>query len=135
MGAGIVAMISITLYLAIAQSLAVLQVTRENLRATQILAEKLEVIRLCSWDQINQAGFLPTNFTADFYPSGSQGTKGVRYNGTVTITQPAIAETYAGNMKLVTLNLTWVSSKIQRQREMRTYVSRYGLQNYVYPIK
>jgi Tfp pilus assembly protein PilV len=56
MAAGLIGVISVTLYIAIAQGFAATQVARENLRATQILQEKMETIRLYGWDQINVPG-------------------------------------------------------------------------------
>ena len=86
MGSGLLGVLSITLYLAIGQGFAVLQVTRENLRATQILQEKMETIRLYSWDQLNQPGFVPATFTNYFDPSGSPGHQGAVFRGTTIVT-------------------------------------------------
>ena len=36
---------------------------RENQRATQIILEKVETIRLYSWSQVNSYGFIPTIFS------------------------------------------------------------------------
>ena len=44
-----------------------LQLVRENQRATQIILEKVETIRLYNWDQVNLNGFIPTTpFTCVF---------------------------------------------------------------------
>src|SRR5262245_33854388 len=53
------------LYGAFVSGLGVLRVTRENLRATQILEERMEVIRLIKWDNV-APGFIPTTFTAPY---------------------------------------------------------------------
>ena len=135
MGSGLLGVLSITLYLAIAQGFAVLQVTRENLRATQILQEKMETIRLYSWDQLNQPGFVPATFTNYFDPSGSPGHQGAVYRGTTIVTNAPVSDTYAADLKLVSVQMTWTSSNSTRRRSMQTFVSRYGLQNYVYPLK
>src|SRR5262245_44575945 len=51
----------------------VLQSTRENLRATQIMMQKAEAIRLCTWSQLNNV-----SFTEDYNPlSGSTNSSGV----------------------------------------------------------
>src|SRR5688572_4038506 len=42
------------------------QWTRENARATQLMEEKLDTLRLYSWDQINTPGFIKTNFVGTF---------------------------------------------------------------------
>src|SRR6266487_2661671 len=50
-----------------------MRMARENLRATQIMLEKVETIRLYSWDQVNNKnGFnIPTDFTATYDPQGT----------------------------------------------------------------
>ena len=135
MSSGLLAVMAVTLYMAIAQGFAVAEVARENLRATQILQEKMETIRLYSWDQVNQPGFIPSAFTNYYDTSGSSGNKGLVYEGTVLVTNAPIKESYAGNLRWVNIQVTWTSSNIRRQRSMQTYVSLYGLQNYVYPLK
>ncbi len=126
----------VTLYLGMTQGFGIVQVARENLRATQILQEKMETIRLYTWDQITTAGFIPPTFTEPFYPgAGSQTNQGVSYQGTMTIGDvpaPLSAASYASDLKLVVVQVNWTSGKVQRQREMRTLVSHYGLHNYIY---
>jgi len=125
----------VSLYLGMTQGFGIVQVARENLRATQILQEKMETIRLYTWDQINTAGFIPPTFTAAFYPAGSQTNQGATYQGTVTISDvppPLSTASYAKDMKMVVVQVNWQSGNIQRNRDMRTLVSHYGLHNYIY---
>src|SRR6185503_14563098 len=68
------------LYVAFSSGFQFVQLCRENQRAGQILTEKLETIRLYTWDQVNTSGFVPTNFTATFYPP-SQTNSGLVYAG------------------------------------------------------
>src|ERR1043166_7982733 len=42
---------------------------RETVRATQIMEEKLDPIRLYSWDQITTPGFITNQFYAPFSPA------------------------------------------------------------------
>jgi len=110
-----------------------IQLDRENSRATQIMLEKTELLRLYNWDQITGADtntFVPTNFTAPFYPDTNSG--GFVYSGTVVITNVPIASTYSNDMRMVTITLNWASGHATRTRSMATWVSRYGLQNYLY---
>jgi hypothetical protein len=112
-----------------------IQLAREDERATQIMAERMEVVRLLSWDQlVNLPGYVPTNFTASYSiasptnaPASSQ-----MYTGTVAVVNVPISESYAGNMRQIQITLTWQSEGLTHTRSMSTYVSRYGLQNYVY---
>jgi len=132
--AAIIGVQFVTLYLGMTQGFGIVQVARENLRATQILQEKMETIRLYTWDQITNNGFIPTTFAASFYPAG-QTNQGLNYQGTMTISNvpaPLSNASYASDLKLVVVQVNWTSGNVQRQRDMRTLVSHYGLQNYIY---
>jgi hypothetical protein len=135
MAAGLIGVISVTLYIAIAQGFAATQVARENLRATQILQEKMETIRLYGWDQINVPGFIPVAFTNWYYPAAPANERGAVYLGTTIVTNTPFNSSYADEMKWVTVQIAWTSNNIRRERSMQTFVSHYGLQNYVYPLK
>jgi hypothetical protein len=118
----------------------IIRLDRENSRAGQILLEKMELVRLYNWEQINNGwstnvydptnASVPATFTAPFYPDGANG--GFLYTGTVTIITAPITETYADDLRSATVALTWASGNMTRTRSMTTYVSRYGLQNYIY---
>ena len=141
----------VSLYTGIASSYGVVSISRENLRGNQILLEKMETIRLYSWDQINSNGFIPPTFTAEFFPrtitnligtnvDGSPkystfsdtGGGGVSYYGTVTVTNAEVSSQYATNMRLVIVTLTWTNKGIERVRELQTLISANGLQNYIF---
>lgn len=121
----------VSLYAGFSTGFAVVQLARENLRAVQILQEKMETIRLYTWEQINTAGFIPANFTDVFY-SSTQSASGLVYTGTVSVASAPITETYSNDLKLITVEVNWASANVSRKREMSTLVSRYGLQNYIY---
>ena len=130
----IIGVMVVSLYAGFSSGFAVIQLARENLRATQILQEKTETIRLYTWEQINSNGFIPPKFTAPFYAASTNtnSNSGLVYSGTLSITDAPITESYAKHLKLITVTVDWTSGNVNRQREMKTYVSRYGLQNYVY---
>jgi hypothetical protein len=117
-------------YGAFVSGLGILRTTRENLRATQILEERMEVIRLIRWDDV-RPGFIPRTFTAA-YEGPNTSTEGSLYQGTVTVTNAPISEKYAGDLRMIQVDLTWKSGKVWRKRQMTTYVSKYGLQNHIY---
>ncbi|MGZ8900802.1 MAG: type IV pilus modification PilV family protein [Limisphaerales bacterium] len=121
----------VSLYSGISSGFAVIQLARENLRATQILQEKMETIRLYTWDQINTPGFVPTNFVENFFTVGTN-VSGLSYTGRVTITSTPFSASYSNELKSVKVRLQWASAKIVRTREIETLVTRQGLQNYVY---
>ncbi len=107
------------------------RMSQENDRATQILLEKTESIRLCNWDQINSNGFIPATFSATYDPSGGTN-QGITYNGTLRIAPAPVAASYSNDLLEVTVQLNWTTGGLARQRELTTYVSRYGLETYVY---
>jgi len=118
----------IALYAGITSSFFTLRLAREDARATQIMLEKMEVIRLCTWEQINSNNFIPTSFTTFYYPAA---TNGLAYTGTVTITNTPFSLEYTGDMKLITVQISWVTQGLARNRKISTYFSRYGVQNYL----
>lgn len=143
-----VSILFVSLYGGIASGFAVVKLARENLRANQIIVEKMETLRLYSWDQINSNGYIPPTFTASFFPSiitnlvetgngtetttTSFGNSGITYYGRVTITNAPVSIQYSNNMRLVTVTLNWTNGNVGRTRELQTLVSQNGLQNYVY---
>jgi hypothetical protein len=113
----------------------VLQNTREDLRATQIMMQRLEAIRLCTWSELSAF-----TFQESYDPlSGTNQSGGAKYFGNVTI-DPASSvpntASYAPNMCQVTVNLTWTNYNLNvpviHNRQMQTQVARYGLQNYIW---
>jgi hypothetical protein len=132
-GIAIMAIMFLTLYLGFTQGFGVVQGSRENLRAIQILQQQAEVIRLYTWEQVDPAsGWIPATTTWTFYPLGGTGANGITYTGTVNIAAAPMTESYAADNKLVTFALTWKSGNVQRQRRISTLVSKYGLHNYIY---
>ncbi len=142
----IVGVLFLSLYGGITSGFAVVNLARENLRANQIVLEKMETIRLYTWDQINSNGFIAPTFTASFYPplpvegdgtgsntdSTSTEDMGLIYYGTVAITNAPVSPAYSDQMKLVIVTLTWTNGNVPRQRQMQTLISEYGMQNYIY---
>src|SRR5262245_45144004 len=59
----ILAIIAAALISSINYGMFAMRLARENSRATQIILEKLESIRLYDWYQVNSNGFVPTTFT------------------------------------------------------------------------
>jgi prepilin-type N-terminal cleavage/methylation domain-containing protein len=125
----------VSLYAGISSGFAVARVARENLRATQILAERMEVIRLIKYDDVN-LGFVPATFTAPFYVNAdtNAASAGLMYTGTVTIGDAPLSDgaTYSNDLRMIQINLNWVSGHVTRMRQMTTFASRYGLQGYVF---
>ncbi len=130
-GMGVIGTVTVALFSGFTSGFFTMQMARENQRATQIMLEKAETIRLYSWDQINTAGFIPTSFTATYDPQATNA-QGLTYNGTLTISNCPISSSYADDMKMITIRLDWRTGSLDRSREMVTYIARHGLQNYIY---
>lgn len=119
------------LYLAMGQGMAVIQSARENLRATQIMQEASEVLRLYSWAQVN-GNYVPNKFTSTFDPLATTNSRGTVYYGTITIQTAPITESYSNDIRLVTVSVNWTNKQVGHSRSLQTMVSQYGIQNYTY---
>ena len=137
-GLAILATVGGALMTGIANGFFTMQMARENLRATQIMLEKVETIRLYDWDQITNSGvilgtnsFIPVNFTNYYDPNGAS--HGTVYSGTMAITPATlINSSYSNEMRQVTVTLNWMTVNHPRSRTFTTFISRDGLQNYIY---
>src|SRR5205085_6055670 len=79
----IVALMLTSLYGSFASGFGTLRISRENLRATQIMTKRLEIIRLCTFEQLTNTAYYPSTFTESFDPKDdATHTGGLLYNGT-----------------------------------------------------
>jgi hypothetical protein len=140
MGAMMVTISFVSLYAGMSGGFAVTKVARENLRATQIMLERMEGIRLYNWEQLIYSNWIPPRFTNYYYPLTNAGeSRGIPYVGTFTITSatfPSPEPTYATNMRKITVQVWWTNSlgtnQVVRTRKMETMVGRIGLQSYIF---
>lgn len=116
----------------------IIKMSRENTRATQIMIEHMEICRLYKWkDLTNTGGFLNTNpMPVAYYPVGI-GTSSIMFTSRVTLEPVSFAPyptpSYASEMRKLTVRVDWEPmGTTNRTRLMSTYVSRNGLQNYVW---
>jgi len=110
-----------------------LQLVRENQRATQIILEKVETIRLYNWEQIQPTNnFIPATFTEAYDPQAASSAQGTTYTGTVTIANCPLTSSYAANLRQLTITLQWATRDIPHTRSVTTYIAKDGIQNYVY---
>jgi hypothetical protein len=141
----VVGVLFISLYAGITAGFGALSSARENLRATQVLIDKMETLRLYSWTQVSTFGtstsYIPSTFTESFFPvttnysdslvsTGATG-GGFTYYGTVQIASSGFTENYSNSVKLVTITLRWTNG-VSRSQAMSTYTAQYGIQNYIY---
>ncbi len=117
--------------MAFASGFRIVAMTQENQRATQVLIEATEIVRLYSWDQLHTPGFVPTNFT-EYYDPSTRG--GVIYTGTIAIASAPteMPASYRGNINFLTVTLNWSTAGVPRHRSLTTMIAKDGVQNYVY---
>ena len=127
----VMSVVFISLYAALASGVSMTQMTRENLRATQILLEKAETFRLYDWDQITTKDWVPDTFTASYCPTATNtSSQGTIYSGTIKISTPSLSTNYEDDMRQVDITLSWKTGSLNRNRAMTIYVARNGMQNY-----
>ena len=143
----VVAMMFVSLYAGITQGLAVISTARENMRATQIMIEKIELLRLYSWDQMNTPGYIPAAFAERLMPANttnasttassvagltSPGGAGTVFVGTIQLGAAPVHQGYTNAMRLATLTVSWTNGNVRRSRSMQTLVAERGIHDYVY---
>ncbi len=90
---------------------------RQDIAAAEILEAKLEALRTCSWNQLQTAGFVPTNFS--FFNDTT-------FNGTITLQPLASSESYKTNLVEVIIQVDWQTDNRPRNLAVTSYISRYG---------
>ena len=114
----------VALYAAFSFGFGTLKLSQEDLRAGQILVQKLETLRVYDWSKITN-GYIPTDLSASFSTNG-----GVTYDVGVKVTPAPVIESYHDTLRRVTVSVSWESGGVLRNRSMTTFVSKDGLQTY-----
>jgi Tfp pilus assembly protein PilE len=132
---GVIGVLFVSLYVAFSAAFTVIRVARENLRATQIMVQRAEMLRLYTWPQLNDPAYFKTTFT-----DNSVASLGVTYHGNIALTTPANmgSPSYLTNMRTVTITVRWTNSvgkPLPHVRQMQTQTARWGMQNYVYGFR
>jgi len=124
----------ISLYGGFATGFLLVDSTRQELRATQILTQKAEALRLCSWSSLTN---FPLSFSESHDPTSTNG--GILYVGSVTTSTASVipnSASYQSNMCVATINLYWTNfnggRKVVHNRTSQTLIARYGIQNYIW---
>ena len=135
----IIGFMMISLYAGFSAGFTIVRSARENLRATHILLQRMETIRLCRWDELSDTNsFQNITFVESFDPlgqlAGSGG--GTVYTGDITSSVPTdLPPAYQNDLRVVTVSVYWTNYSSQSPhvnvRQMQTYVARQGLQNYI----
>jgi Tfp pilus assembly protein PilE len=125
------AVMLIALYASFTTGFSILKVTREDLRATQIILDRMEKVRLLPYSQLGNPSVYPASTIE------TNGPGGVAYTVTFTTATnlvsmpPDIQGGYRSKISLVTVKVSWKSGNVLRERSMQTYVARSGIQSYV----
>src|SRR4051794_14451022 len=98
----ILGIMSTSMYAGMSSGFTAVNLARENLRAAQILTEKMEEFRTYSWSEVTSGGTnIPATFLAYFFPTNMSGStnidaanSGIIYTGAVTIANSGLTETY-----------------------------------------
>lgn len=142
-GLAIMGVVFVSLFAGMSVSFASTQAARENLRATQVMLERMEGIRLHTWNQLLYSNMIPPTFKTSYYPLALSGqSTGITYYGTIEITnRPMVPSlTYGDRMRAITVTVYWTNyygngkktNALVRSRSMTTLVARNGVQNYIY---
>ncbi len=124
----ILAMSVVSVYSGYSFGFSLIRASQEDVRADQILLQKMETIRVYPWTQTAPgSGIIPTTFTASFAPGATSS--GTTYNGTIAITAAPISESYSNTLRQVTVSLNWISGGVTHRRSMTTFVSQNGIES------
>jgi type II secretory pathway pseudopilin PulG len=142
-GLCVLLLVLVSLFAGMSASFSITQVSRENLRATQIMLERMETVRLYTWNQLLYSNMIPATATTSYYPLATNGeSSGITYQVNYALANAAMipAATYSDRLRAVTVTVWWTNyygpkpqtNTIVRSRTMTTYSARDGVQNYVY---
>ncbi len=134
-GMAIVSFVFMALYSGISHGFKIILTSQQNMRATQVMLEKMETIRLYSWTQLLTPDFIPESFVAALDPADTDIedlSEDEVFDGEVAIEASGLGTSYAGEMRKITITLKWKTSGRPQERSMTTLVSKNGLQNYIY---
>jgi len=136
-GVAVIAFILASVFAGFASGFGIINTSRQDLRATQILTQKMEAIRLCTWSQL---AMLPQTFQEYYSPGATNNASGAVYYGTISIGSATNVITgnpsYSNQIDLVTVSVVWTNFVESRQmvhnRQMQTLAAQNGIQNYIY---
>jgi hypothetical protein len=138
-GMALLGLVFMAMYTGLVSTTFSVQLSRENLRATQIMAEKLDTLRLYGWKKVVDDPYYmqgPFKTPVPVYsddPSKAGNDASARvFDGEIVVENAPITEAYAADLRMVTVRLTWKTGKLNRTRTMSTLISKYGLFRYVY---
>ena len=130
---------TLSLFACFTTGFSIVQASRENLRATQIMLQRVEAIRLFNWNQVlDTTNYLKPTFTEYYDPRGATNSSGgTFFQGFVTSNIPTdLPVAYRTNMRTITVTLYWTNYMGKQTsvhtRQIQTRVARYGMENYIF---
>ena len=136
-GMAVIGILITALYSALSSGFATEQLDREDFRATQIMIEKMDQLRVISWEELLDPTITPTSFDASFNPdetpalrkrnlplglanglglglgatnavdNGHNKYQSLVYSGTLEISDAPADTTYSADMRQVKVTLQW----------------------------
>src|SRR5688572_14094099 len=104
-GMALLGLVAMALFSGVCNSVFSVQLSRDNLRATQVMAEKLDTIRLYSWKQLTNATYIKVDFDPPLQapdPLSPPQTNSAVFEGAIYIKPAPVSEFYGKDMRLVT---------------------------------
>jgi hypothetical protein len=133
----VMAILVISLFAGFAFGFQLIKSTREDLRATQILTQKIESIRLCTYAQL--INLVPRTFQETYSTSGTNGSSVIYYGNISVGSNSNLPSAYIDKVRLVTVSVSWTTARsglfqnaVVHTRTMQTQSAFNGLQNYLY---
>lgn len=123
----------ISLGAAIGMSLSLVQANREDLRATQIMVQKMEQLRLYNWAELQNTAYVKPEFK-EYFDSARNTAPLYSGNVTVSLDPPNFPANYQNKVLSVTVSISWTSYNgghaTTHKRQMQTYVAQYGMNTF-----
>jgi uncharacterized protein (TIGR02598 family) len=136
---GILSIMMASLYSAFNTGFGSIRIMREDMRATQVMTQKLEAIRLLTWQQMSNC---PSSFVETYDPQGlSTSSNTTSYYCTLSLSDVATnipsTVSYRANLHLITVTVAWTNgynsgTPLAHFRQMQTISDNNGLQAYIY---
>ena len=130
----IAAIVLPSIYGGLVTGFSMIKAAREDLRANQVIVQRMEAIRLSPYQALQDPAAYPARVTEYYSESGkTNGAGGTAYTVTYSWAPgPAsLPPSYRTNVLLVTVAASWQSGNVPRTCSMQTYVARYGIRRYV----
>src|SRR5437764_1191675 len=107
----IVGLMGFSLFPCFSSGFTLVHSSRENLRATQIMLQRVEAARLFTWKQVlDTTNYLKPTFVDYYDPQSSVTNEGSIYQGFVTSSIPTdLPVAYRSNMRTITITLYWTN--------------------------